>query len=187
MGYFTFHWRWELWIIDLVVDIDYSKFRLVGVTALCNTVSRYVWLKRTTKYSSTAQQIDVHKASLCVLLVLEILCLSTKLTFVLTLCTWRVFHVFGCALSVYHLSSHWVRVCLGLLRVYGVTEHLVNSKWFQIITSLTQKSWTHARCWQQITRESRDLLNHLLCLPNPSLYACSSWPKGSIETEMSPC
>ena len=37
---------------------------------------------------------------------------STKLTVVLTLCTWCVFHVFGCALSVYHLSSHWVRVCL---------------------------------------------------------------------------
>ena len=52
--------------------------------------------------------------------------------------------VFGCALSVYHLSSHWVRVCL--LWVYVVIEYVVNSKWFQISTSLTttKKSWIHA-------------------------------------------
>ena len=31
------------------------------------------------------QQTDVHETSLCVLLVLEILCSNTKLTFVLTL------------------------------------------------------------------------------------------------------
>ena len=66
----------------------------------------------------TSKQIGVHEASLCVLLVLEILRSSTKLPFLLTLCTWCVFHVFGCALSVYHLSAHWVHVCL--LRVYVI-------------------------------------------------------------------
>ena len=77
------------------------------------------------------------EASLCILFVLEILCLSTKITFGLTLCAWCVFHVFACGLSVYHLSSHWVRGCLP--GVYVVIEHMVNSKWFQISTSWMQK------------------------------------------------
>ena len=63
------------------------------------------------------QLIGVHDAPLCVLFVIEILCSGTKLTLVLKLSAWCVFHVLGCALSVYHLSSHWARVCL--LRVYG--------------------------------------------------------------------
>ena len=46
------------------------------------------------------------------LLELEILCSSTKLTFVLMLSAWCVFHMSGCTLSVYYLRSHWVRVCL---------------------------------------------------------------------------
>ena len=67
-------------------------------------------------------------------------CVRAQL-FVLTLCAWCVFHVFGCALSVYHLSSHWVRVCLLLINV--VIDHKVNSKWFQISTSGTQKYPEH--------------------------------------------
>ena len=47
------------------------------------------------------------------------------------LSAWCVLHVFGCVLFVYHLSSLWVRVCL--LWVYAVSEHMVNSKWFQIL------------------------------------------------------
>ena len=53
-----------------------------------------------------AQQTCVHEVPLCALLVREILCLGTKITFVLMLSTWCGFHVFGCALSVYHLRSH---------------------------------------------------------------------------------
>ena len=74
-------------------------------------------------------------------------CVRAQL-FVLTLWACCVFHVFGCALSVYHLSSHWVRVCL--LLVYVVIEHMVNSKWFQISTSWTQKYPEHTLapiCW----------------------------------------
>ena len=82
------------------------------------------------------QQIDVHEVSLCVLLVFEILWSSTNLTFVLTLCAWCVFRVFGCALSVYHLSSHWVRVCLLLsLRCYRAHDEL---KWFQMVGILSR-------------------------------------------------
>ena len=81
------------------------------------------WLRKPNKLAFTTQ---------CVLLVVELLCSTTKLTFVLTLWAWCVFPVFGCALSVYHLSSHWVRVCFH--RIY-VIEHIVNSKWFQISTS----------------------------------------------------
>ena len=78
------------------------------------------------------QQSGVHEAPLCVLLVPESLCSSTKLTFVLMLSVWCVFHMFGCALSVCHLLSHWVRVCL--LWVYVIIEHMVHSEWFQIST-----------------------------------------------------
>ena len=59
-----------------------------------------------------ARQIGVHEAPLCIFLVLEILCSNTKVTFVLMFNAWCVFHVFGCALSAYHLSSRWVLVCL---------------------------------------------------------------------------
>ena len=54
-----------------------------------------------------------------------------------------VFHVFGCTLSVYHLSSHWVRVCL--FWIYVVIEHIVKLKMLsnQHIVN-TKKSWTHA-------------------------------------------
>ena len=55
---------------------------------------------------SISQRIGDHEASLCVLRVVEILCSSTKLIFVLILSTWYAFHVFDCTLSVYHLRSH---------------------------------------------------------------------------------
>ena len=74
----------------------------------------------------------LHKAPLCIFLVLEIMCSSTKLPFVLMLSAGCVFHVF-CALCVYHLSSHRVRVCLPW--VYVIIEHMVISKWFQTSTS----------------------------------------------------
>ena len=74
----------------------------------------------------------------CVSLGLEIVCSSTKLTFVSMLSAWCVFHVFGCASSVYDLSSHWVRVYL--LWVFVVIERMVNSKGFQI-----RISWTHTQ------------------------------------------
>ena len=51
------------------------------------------------------------------------LCSSTKLTFVLMLRTWCVFHVFDCALSVYHLSSHWVCVCVFTLSLHCYQAH----------------------------------------------------------------
>ena len=75
-------------------------------------------------------------ATVCFTL-LKILCSSTKSTFVLLLRAWCISHVFGCALSGYQLSSHWVSVCL--LWVYIVIEHNVNSKLFQISTSWAQK------------------------------------------------
>ena len=69
---------------------------------------------------------------MCVLLVIEILWSSTKLTFAL-MC---VFHVFDCALSVYHFSSHWIRVFTLRLRCYRApgelkvvsNRHIVNTK-----------------------------------------------------------
>ena len=79
-----------------------------------------------------AEQIGFHEAPLCVFLLLEILCSSTKVTLMLN--AWCVFHVFGCA---YHLSSRWVLVCL--LWAYVAMEHMVHSKLFQISTSSTQK------------------------------------------------
>ena len=56
-------------------------------------------------YLKMRLQIGVHGAPPCVLVVLEILCSSTKLTLVLMLSAWCVFHMFGCALPVYHLKS----------------------------------------------------------------------------------
>ena len=68
-------------------------------------------------------ETGVHQTPLCVLLVLEILCSSTKLTFVLTLIAWFVFHVFDCSLSVQHLRSFWVRLCL-------LWDYFVISTWW---------------------------------------------------------
>ena len=82
-----------------------------------------------------SQLIGVHEASLCVLLVREILGSSAKLTFVSMLSTWCVFYVFGRASSVYdlnHTYKYWVRVCL--LWVYVVIEHIMNSILLQINT-----------------------------------------------------
>ena len=81
------------------------------------------------------QQMGVHETPLCVLLELEILCSSTKLTFVLLLSACGVFHVFGFALSLYHMSSHWVRVCLRSYRAHGElkmvsNQHIVNTENF---------------------------------------------------------
>ena len=57
-----------------------------------------------------SQQISVHEAPLCVLLGLEMLYSSSKLTFVLMLSAWCVFRVW-LRLTVYHSRSYWVRVC----------------------------------------------------------------------------
>ena len=54
-----------------------------------------------------AQQIGVHKSPLCVELVLEILCSSTKLTSALMLGAWCVFHVLDCVSFEFTL---WVYV-----------------------------------------------------------------------------
>ena len=35
-------------------------------------------------------------------------------------------HVYDCALSVYHLSLHWVRVCLRCYRPYGELKMVSN-------------------------------------------------------------
>ena len=51
----------------------------------------------------------------------------------ISLSAWCVFLEFGYTLSVYHLSSHRVRV--SFLCVYVVIELMVNSKWFQISAS----------------------------------------------------
>ena len=92
------------------------------------------------KNCAVTQQIGIHKAPLCDLLVLKILCSSTKLTFVLMLSAWCVFNVFHCALScvsfeftlgscVFTLSlhCHWAH---GELKMVS-NQHIV-------------KSWTHA-------------------------------------------
>ena len=98
--------------------------------------------------TSHNQQIGVREASLCVLLVLENIVFKQKINFEhkFNFCVHVVslvcfFYVFGCVLSVYHLSSHWVRVCL--LWVYVVIEHTLNSKCFQISTSWTRKCPQH--------------------------------------------
>ena len=107
-------------------------------TSCVNVSLSLTWLGRD-RYT---QQIVVHEAPLCVLLVLEILCSSPKSTLILMLSAWCVSHVLGCALSVYHLKSNWVLVCL--LWVNVVIGHMVNSKWFQFSPLWTQKkSWTH--------------------------------------------
>ena len=94
----------------------------------------------------TIQQIGVHEALLCVLLVLELLCCSTKLTFVLILITWCVFHVFGGSTSVcYRTYKYWVRVCL--LRFYVVIEQ--RTRWTPhgfisehiVITEIDPEAW----------------------------------------------
>ena len=96
----------------------------------------------------TTQQIGFNEAPLCVLLVPEILCSSTKLTFALILSARCVFHVFGCALSVYHLSSHWVYVCLLWVYVVSSTRWTQNS--FKSAHREHNNSWTHAstNCWE---------------------------------------
>ena len=101
--------KWSLFIIKMIVDLVVKE-----------QPSKLAFTKR-------------H----CVLLVLEILCSSTKLWLLSTSYAWYVFHVFDRALSVYHLRSHRVRE--RLLWVYNATEHMVISKWFQISTSWTQK------------------------------------------------
>ena len=92
-----------------------------------------VWL------SIATQQIGVHEASLCVLLVLEILCSSTKLTFVLTLCAWCVFHVFGVLYLCIILSSHLVSCVFTFL-----SSTWWNQNGFKSAHREHKKSWTHA-------------------------------------------
>ena len=53
-----------------------------------------------------------------------------------------MFSVFGCALSVYHLRSYWIRVCL--LWVYVFIEHMVNLNGFKSAHREHKISWTHA-------------------------------------------
>ena len=93
-----------------------------------------------------AKQIGVHETPLCALLVLEILCPSTKLTFVLMLSAWWAFHVFGCDLSVYHLRSHvWILgswVFTLSLRCYRALCELLMVSNHPIVN--TNISWTHA-------------------------------------------
>ena len=94
--------------------------------------------------SVVTQQIGVHEASLCVLLVLEILCSSTKLSFVLMLSTQCAFHAFDFALSVYHLRSHIWGSCvftlmLGCYGAHGELKTVSNHH-----TMNTKNSWTHA-------------------------------------------
>ena len=86
-----------------------------------------------------------------------------------------VFNVFGSALSVYNLSSYWVRVCL--LWVYVAIEHTVNSKWFQF--KLTMKHYSniqHSYCnyhySQYLPVYSGRFINHSIHMQNsyPSLW-----------------
>ena len=95
------------------------------------------------------------------------------------LSAWCVFNVFGCALSGYHLSSHWVRVCLHL--VYVVIEHMVNSKWFQISTPWTQKNHEHALapiCWQDTSARWP--------IPRPRRTDCKYFPPCSFFPKHEP-
>ena len=82
----------------------------------------------------------------CVLFVLEILCSSTKLTFVLMLSTWCVFHVLGCALSVYHLRSHiWILdLCVFALSLCCYGAHGELKMVANQYTVNTKICWTHA-------------------------------------------
>ena len=70
---------------------------------------------------------------------------QAKITFVLMLSSWCVFHVFGCALFVYHLRSYkyWIRVCL--LWVYVIINHTKNSNnGFKSARREHENSRTHA-------------------------------------------
>ena len=59
------------------------------------------------------------------------------------LSAWCVFHVFGCDLSLYRLSSHCIRVCLLLglrsYRAHGELEIVLNQR---IVNK--KKPWAHA-------------------------------------------
>ena len=56
------------------------------------------------------QQIGIHEISLCILLGLEILCSSKKIKSCVDV-ERMVFHMFGIALSVYHLRSCGLSLC----------------------------------------------------------------------------
>ena len=95
----------------------------------------YTWLSQKHQYvcftvyhhriKAETQEIGVHEASLCVLLVLEIVCFNTKIILALMLSAWCAFRVIVCVLSACHLSSHWV-VC-----VYFQCTLLLSTRWTQ--------------------------------------------------------
>ena len=143
------------------------------------------------------QQIGVLKAPLCVLLVLKMLCPSTKLTFVLMLSTWCVFHVFGCVLSEFTVGSCVFTLSLRCFRAHGELKMVSN----QYIVN-TNESWTHAStillgiCWaipkflfaysqgtkvraQKPSHETK--IGHSDCSPwaHGELTVSSRWPKWS--------
>ena len=123
------------------------------------------------KFKSNSQQIGVHEASLCVLLVLEILCSSTKLTFVLMLSAWCVFGVcFPCV----WLCIIWVHigfVCMFTLslRCYRAqgelnmvsNQYIVNTK--NPEHTLAPICWvteTHLKIWHPKTYKSGELIRY---------------------------
>ena len=130
--------RWVNWNIHhkktKLHTIRYTLFQSVTVNKNSLSIHKAPWsllpLARTLTSSTptthwrppkphkTLVGYCVHEAPLRVILVLEILCSSTKNTSVLGLSTWCVFHVFGCALSVYHLRSQLVRLFTLSLRDY---------------------------------------------------------------------
>ena len=79
--------------------------------------------------SAYREQIGVHETSLSVFLVLEILCSSTKLTFVLTLCVFHVHGVFSMCLAVLYLCINWVHT--GFVCVYFEFTLLSSTWWTQ--------------------------------------------------------
>ena len=97
-----------------------------------------------------SQQIGVHEESLYyVLPVLEILCSSTKLTFVLTLCAWCVFHAcvwlcFFCVSFEFTLGSCVFTFGLRCYRAHGELKRISN----QHIPNTTNPEHTLAPiCW----------------------------------------
>ena len=102
-------------------------------------------MSRKSSMLCVTQQIGVHEASLCVLPGS-----STKLTSVLMLCAWCVFHVFSCALSVYtSLNITYHSIILGScvfalsLRCYRTRDSELKMVSDQHIVN-TKMSWTHA-------------------------------------------
>ena len=98
------------------------------------------------------QQIGVHEASLCVLRVLEILCSSTKITFVLTLYAWCVWLFFICEFT---LGSCVFTLSLRFYRVHGELKMVSNQ---HIVNTRSPEHTLAPICWENL----KNWLNNLI-------------------------